>query len=135
MKEKIDKVVYFDGVCGLCDWSVNLLVKMDTQKNLKFSSLQGKSGQILLSDLKIDLNEFSTVLFKVNDQVYTKSTAVFKIIQSIGGFFKILLIFNLLPTRFNDWLYVKVAKYRYKYFGKLDKCDISKFNTPGQFID
>ena len=135
MKEKIDKVVYFDGVCGLCDWSVNLLVKMDTQKNLKFSSLQGKSGQILLSDLKIDLNEFNTVLFKVNDQVYTKSTAVFKIIQSIGGFFKILLIFNLLPTRFNDWLYVKVAKYRYKYFGKLDKCDISKFNTPGQFID
>ena len=135
MKEEIDKVVYFDGVCGLCDWSVNLLVKMDTQKNLKFSSLQGKSGQILLSDLKIDLNEFSTVLFKVNDQVYTKSTAVFKIIQSIGGFFKILLIFNLLPTRFNDWLYVKVAKYRYKYFGKLDKCDISKFNTPGQFID
>jgi predicted DCC family thiol-disulfide oxidoreductase YuxK len=135
MKEKIDKVVYFDGVCGLCDWSVNLLVKMDTQKNLKFSSLQGKSGQILLSDLKIDLNEFNTVLFKVNDQVYTKSTAVFKIIQSIGGFFKILLIFNLLPTRFNDWIYGKVAKYRYKYFGKLDKCDISKFNTPGQFID
>tara|TARA_B100000767_G_scaffold151110_1_gene142238 strand:- start:140 stop:547 length:408 start_codon:yes stop_codon:yes gene_type:complete len=135
MKEKIDKVVYFDGVCGLCDWSVNLLVKMDTQKNLKFSSLQGKSGQILLSDLKIDLNEFNTVLFKVNDQVYTKSTAVFKIIQSIGGFFKILLIFNLLPTRFNDWVYSKVAKYRYKYFGKLDKCDISKFNTPGQFID
>jgi predicted DCC family thiol-disulfide oxidoreductase YuxK len=135
MKEKIDKVVYFDGVCGLCDWSVNLLVKMDTQKNLKFSSLQGKSGQILLSDLKIDLNEFNTVLFKVNDQVYTKSTAVFKIIQSIGGFFKILLIFNLLPTRFNDWIYGKIAKYRYKYFGKLDKCDISKFNTPGQFID
>ena len=135
MKKGIDKIVYFDGVCGLCDWSVNLLVKMDTQKNLKFSSLQGTSGQILLSDLKIDLNEFNTVLFKINDQVYTKSTAVFKIIQSIGGFFKILLIFNLLPTRFNDWVYSKIAKHRYKYFGKLDKCDISKFNTPGQFID
>ena len=135
MKEEIDKVVYFDGICGLCDLSVNLLVKMDTQKNLKFSSLQGKSGQILLSDLKIDLNEFNTVLFKVNDQVYTKSTAVFKIIDSIGGFYKIFLIFNLLPTKFNDWVYSKIAKYRYKYFGKLDKCDISKFNTPGQFID
>ena len=135
MKEEIEKVVYFDGICGLCDWSVNLLVKMDTQKNLKFSSLQGKSGQILLSDLKIDLNEFNTVLFKVNDQVYTKSTAVFKIIDSIGGFYKIFLIFNLIPTRINDWVYSKIAKYRYKYFGKLDKCDISKFNTPGQFID
>ena len=135
MKKEIVKIVYFDGVCGLCDWSVNLLVKMDTQKNLKFSSLQGKSGQILLSDLKIDLNEFNTVLFKVNDQVYTKSTAVFKIINSIGGFYKIFLIFNLLPTKFNDWIYGRIAKHRYKFFGKLDKCDISKFNTPGQFIE
>ena len=48
MKEEIDKVVYFDGICGLCDWFVNLLVKIDTNNNLKFSSLQGKSGQILL---------------------------------------------------------------------------------------
>ena len=135
MKEEIDKVVYFVGRIGLCDLSVDLLVKMDTQKNLKFSSLQGKSGQILLSNLKIDLNEFDTVLFKVNDQVYTKSTAVFKIIESIGGFYKIFLFFNILPTKFNDWVYSKVAKYRYKYFGKLDKCDISKFNIPGQFID
>ena len=135
MKEEIEKVVYFDGICGLCDWFVNLLVKIDTSSNLKFSSLQGKSGQTLLSALKMDLNEFNTVLFKVNDQVYTKSTAVFKIIKSIGGFYKIFLIFNLLPTRLNDWIYSKVAKSIYKYFGKLDKCDISKFNIPGQFID
>ena len=135
MNMNIDKIVYFDGVCGMCDWFVNLLVKIDKHNNLKFSSLQGTSGQALLSNLKLDLNEFNTVLFKVNDQVYTKSTAVFKIIESIGGFYKVLLIFNLLPTRFNDWIYSKVAKYRYKYFGKLDQCDISKFNTPGQFID
>ena len=51
MKKEIDKVVYFDGICGLCDWFVNLLVKIDTNNNLKFSSLQGKSGQILLSNL------------------------------------------------------------------------------------
>ena len=110
MKEEIDKVVYFDGICGLCDWFVNLLVKIDTNNNLKFSSLQGKSGQILLSNLKMDLSEFNTVLFKVNDQVYTKSTAVFKIIESIGGFYKIFLIFNILPTKFNDWVYSKSRK-------------------------
>jgi len=135
MNEEIEKVVYFDGICGMCDWFVNLLVKIDTNNNLKFSSLQGKSGQILLSNLKMDLCEFNTVLFKVNDQVYTKSTAVFKIIESVGGFYKIFLVFNILPTKFNDWVYSKVAKYRFKYFGKLDKCDISKFNIPGQFID
>ena len=93
MKEQIDKIVYFDGICGLCDWFVNFLVKIDTNNNLKFSTLQGTSGQVLLSSLKMDLKEYNTVLFKINDQVYTKSTAVFKIIESVGGFYKVFLIF------------------------------------------
>ena len=134
MKENIERIVYYDGVCGLCDGFVELLVKLDKNKKLKFSSLQGKSGRILLNKLNLDLEEFDTVLFKVNDQVYTKSTAVFKIINSIGGVIKLFLVFNLLPRRFNDWIYSKVAKNRFKIFGKLDKCDISKFNKPGQFI-
>ncbi len=135
MKENIERIVYYDGVCGLCDGFVELLVKLDKNKKLKFSSLQGKSGRSLLNKLNLDLEEFDTVLFKVNDQVYTKSTAVFKIINSIGGTVKLFLVFNLLPRRFNDWIYSKVAKNRFKIFGKLDKCDISKFNKPGQFID
>ena len=135
MKENIERIVYYDGVCGLCDGFVELLVKLDKKKKLKFSSLQGESGKRLLNKLNLDLEEFDTVLFKVNDQVYTKSTAVFKIINSIGGIIKLFLVFNLLPRRFNDWIYSKVAKNRFKIFGKLDKCDISKFNKPGQFID
>jgi predicted DCC family thiol-disulfide oxidoreductase YuxK len=135
MKENIERIVYYDGVCGLCDGFVELLVKLDKNKKLKFSSLQGKSGRILLNKLNLDLEEFDTVLFKVNDQVYTKSTAVFKIINSIGGIIKLFLVFKLLPRRFNDWIYSKVAKNRFKIFGKLDKCDISKFNKPGQFIE
>ena len=135
MKENIERIVYYDGVCGLCDGFVELLVKFDKNRKIKFSSLQGKSGRSLLNKLNLDLEEFDTVLFKVNDQVYTKSTAVFKIINSIGGIIKLFLVFNLLPRRFNDWIYSKIAKNRFKIFGKLDKCDISKFNKPGQFIE
>ena len=135
MKLINDKIVYYDGLCGLCDGSISLILKFDKNNTLKYSSLQGKSGQILLKQLNKELHEFDTVLFKVNDQVYTKSTAVFKIIDSIGGWIKIFKIFNLLPIKFNDWIYSKIAKNRFKYFGKLDSCDISKFNIPGQFID
>jgi predicted DCC family thiol-disulfide oxidoreductase YuxK len=130
-----EKIVYYDGLCGLCDGSISLILKFDKKHILKYSSLQGNSGQILLQQLNKELHEFDTVLFKVNDQVYTKSTAVFKIIDSVGGWIKIFKIFNLLPTKFNDWVYSKIAKNRFKYFGKLKSCDISKFNIPGQFID
>ena len=135
MKLINEKIVYYDGLCGLCDGSISLILKFDKKHTLKYSSLQGKSGQILLKQLNKELHEFDTVLFKVNDQVYTKSTAVFKIIDSVGGWIKIFKIFNLLPTKFNDWVYSKIAKNRFKYFGKLKSCDISKFNIPGQFID
>jgi predicted DCC family thiol-disulfide oxidoreductase YuxK len=111
-----EKIVYFDGLCGLCDGSVSLILKFDKNNILKYSSLQGKSGQVLLKKLNKDLKEFDTVIFKVNDQVYTKSTAVFKIIESIGGWIKILLIFNLFPTKINDWIYSKIAKNRLKLF-------------------
>ena len=129
-----EKIVYYDGLCGLCDGSISLILKFDKKHILKYSTLQGNSGQILLKQLNKELHEFDTVLFKVNDQVYTKSTAVFKIIDSVGGWIKIFKIFNLLPTKFNDWVYSKIAKNRFKYFGKLKSCDVSKFNIPGQFI-
>ena len=135
MIEKNEFVVYYDGICGLCDFFVNLIVKIDSKGILKFSSLQGPSGQKLLNDLKFKTEELYTVLFSTNDQVYTKSTAVFKIIKSIGGIWRVFLVFELLPTSFNDFIYKKIAINRYKIFGKLDQCDISKFNKPGQFID
>ena len=135
MIEKNEFVVYYDGICGLCDFFVNLIVKIDSKGILKFSSLQGPSGQKLLNDLKFNTEELDTVIFRINDQVYTKSTAVFKIIKSIGGFWRVFLVFDLLPTSFSDFIYKKIAINRYKIFGKLDQCDISKFNKPGQFID
>tara|TARA_B100000780_G_scaffold276206_1_gene244366 strand:- start:30 stop:437 length:408 start_codon:yes stop_codon:yes gene_type:complete len=135
MIERKELVVYYDGVCGLCDFFVNILIKIDSKGILKFSSLQGNSGQKLLSNLTFDKKELDTVLFRTNDQVYTRSTAVFKIIKSIGGIWRLFLLFDLLPTSFNDFIYRKISINRYKLFGKLDRCDISKFNKPGQFID
>ena len=135
MIERKELVVYYDGVCGLCDFFVNILIKIDSKGILKFSSLQGNSGQKLLSNLIFDKKELDTVLFRTNDQVYTRSTAVFKIIKSIGGIWRLFLLFDLLPTSFNDFIYRKISINRYKLFGKLDRCDISKFNKPGQFID
>jgi len=135
MIDRKELVVYYDGVCGLCDFFVNILIKIDSKGILKFSSLQGNSGQKLLSNLTFDKKELDTVLFRTNDQVYTRSTAVFKIIKSIGGIWRLFLLFDLLPTSFNDFIYRKISINRYKLFGKLDRCDISKFNKPGQFID
>lgn len=132
MKEN-KHIIYFDGVCGLCNSFVTLLLKIDS--NLKFATLQGKSGQELLNKINFNNAEFDTVIFQKNDQIYTKSTAVFEIFKTIGGIWKIFLIFSLLPISLTDSIYRYIALKRFKIFGKLDQCDISIFNKPGQFID
>jgi predicted DCC family thiol-disulfide oxidoreductase YuxK len=109
------------------------LLKIDS--DLKFATLQGKSGQELLNKINFNSAEFDTVIFQKNDQIYTKSTAVFEIFKTIGGIWKIFLIFSLLPISLTDTIYRYIALKRFKIFGKLDQCDISIFNKPGQFID
>ena len=126
-------IIYFDGICGLCNSFVKLLLKVDS--DLKFATLQGKTGQKLLNKMNFSNSDFDTVIFQKNDQIYTKSTAVFEIFKTIGGFWKILLIFSILPISITDQLYRYIALKRFKVFGKLDQCDISIFNKPGQFID
>tara|TARA_B110001450_G_scaffold54543_1_gene51024 strand:+ start:956 stop:1351 length:396 start_codon:yes stop_codon:yes gene_type:complete len=126
-------IIYFDGICGLCNSFVKLLLKVDS--DLKFATLQGVSGQKLLNKMNFSDSDFDTVIFQKNDQIYTRSTAVFEIFKTIGGFWKILLIFSFLPISITDQLYRYIALKRFKVFGKLDQCDISIFNKPGQFID
>ena len=126
-------IIYFDGVCGLCNSFVKLLLKLDS--DLKFATLQGNSGQKLLTKINFNKSEFDTVIFKKNDQVYTKSSAVFEIFKTIGGLWKVFLIFNVLPISITDAVYRYIALKRFKVFGKLDQCDITIFNKPGQFID
>ena len=126
-------IIYFDGICGLCNSFVKLLLKVDS--DLKFATLEGKTGQKLLNKMNFSNSDFDTVIFQKNDQIYTKSTAVFEIFKTIGGFWKILLIFSFLPISITDQLYRYIALKRFKVFGKLDQCDISIFNKPGQFID
>ena len=106
MKEN-KHIIYFDGVCGLCNSFVSLLLKIDS--DLKFATLQGKSGQELLNKINFNNAEFDTVIFQKNDQIYTKSTAVFEIFKTIGGIWKIFLIFSFLPISLTDTIYRYIA--------------------------
>jgi len=133
MKNK--NVIYFDGVCGLCNSFVRFLLKIDNNYQLKFTTLQGQTGQELLKKINLHKSDFDTVIFQKNDQVYTRSTAVFEIFKTIGGFWKIFLVFKFLPILFTDYIYRQIAKRRFRLFGKLNQCDITMFNKPGQFID
>ncbi|BDB55254.1 thiol-disulfide oxidoreductase [Flavobacterium ammoniigenes] len=130
------KIILFDGLCNLCDASVQFLIKKDTKDVFRFVSLQSKLGKELLSKLPIAIQQTdSIILYESEALFYYKSKAIFQIIKSLGGIFNCLLIFKLLPTYFTDTLYDLVAKNRYQWFGKKQHCLVPTKELKSKFLD
>lgn len=126
----MDQVIIFDGVCGLCNKSVDILIKIDKEKIFKYTSLQGEFVKTLDHEPDID-----SIIFYDYGTVYYKSTAILKIFQALGGIWKITAIFFLIPKIIRDYLYDLIAKYRYKLFEKMESCRIPQKGEQELFLD
>jgi len=129
MKQR-EKIILFDGLCGLCHKSINLLIKLDTQKIFRYTSLQGEFVQKLTIEPGID-----SIIFYEDGSVYYKSTAILKILRSLGGVWILTQFFYIIPRIPRDFIYDVIAKYRYKIFGKMQSCPLPKEEEQGLFLD
>jgi len=126
-------IVFFDGVCNLCQGSVRYLIKHDKKGVLKFASLQGKYAKDFVNETEIQ--SMQSILFFDGKMLYKKSTAVLKLSRLLGGWHQLLLLGYILPRFFRDWLYNIVAKNRYRWFGKKDQCMLPSKGFEKRFLD
>jgi predicted DCC family thiol-disulfide oxidoreductase YuxK len=121
-KEKHSGLVFFDGICGMCNSFIDFLISEDKGDTLRFTPLQGETGKEKLC--QSDLNQIDTIIFLTNDKTFYKSDAVLEILMSIGGIWKIVLVFKIIPKFLRDYIYDFIASSRYKWFGKKESCRI-----------
>jgi len=126
-------IVFFDGVCNLCQGSVRYLIKHDKKGVLKFASLQGNYAKDFINETEIQ--SMQSILFFDGKMLYKKSTAVLKLSSLLGGWHQLLLLGYILPRFFRDWLYNIVAKNRYRWFGKKDQCMLPSKGFENRFLD
>ena len=126
-------IVFFDGVCNLCQGSVRYLVKHDKKEVLKFASLQGNYAKDFLNETEIQ--SMQSILLFDGKMLYKKSTAVLKLSSLLGGWHQLLLLGFILPRFFRDWLYNIVAKNRYRWFGKKTQCMLPSKGFENRFLD
>ncbi len=131
---KNKELILFDGVCNLCNISVQKIIRFDKQDKFIFASLQSEIGQEIIKEAKIDSNKIDSVILYTNNNFYIKSSAVLKITNDFGGLWKTTQIFWILPKFIRDFLYDIVAKNRYKWFGKNDKCLIPSNDLKSKFL-
>jgi predicted DCC family thiol-disulfide oxidoreductase YuxK len=132
---KHKKIILFDGVCNLCNSSINYVIDKDQKDEFRFLALQSNLGKELQNYLGITSKTLdSIILYIPNEAYYIKSTAALKIISRFSGLWKIVLIFNIVPAKIRDFIYDIVARNRYKWYGKQQQCRIPTPELESKFL-
>ncbi len=122
LKNNRKYILLFDGVCNLCNSSVQFIIKRDQTQKFKFASLQSEIGQSLLKKFNLPQDDFNSFVLLGENCYFTKSKAVLKVLRELGGLWKLLYVFIILPRPIRDFCYTAIANSRYKIFGKRDSC-------------
>ena len=115
-------IILFDGVCNLCNKTVQFIIQKDPIKNFRFASLQSKSGQLLFEQLGVHSESVDSLIYIKDGKFYVKSTAVLMILRRLSNGWKFFYCFIIIPRFLRDWAYDIIAKRRYRFFGKSEFC-------------
>jgi len=132
---KDKKIILFDGVCNLCDATVQFLIKRDTKDVFRFVAIQSDLGQDIIKHIGIDISKTdSIILYEPGTAYYYKAEAALKIGKELGGLYSLLNIFNVVPKALSNSIYDFVARNRYKWYGKRDACMIPTPQMKAKFL-
>jgi predicted DCC family thiol-disulfide oxidoreductase YuxK len=132
---KHKQLVLFDGVCNLCDASVQYIIKHDKNDIFLFTALQSEVGQQIIKEFNIDTNKIDSIILYSNEHgISYKSTAALKIASKLGFPRNMLSVFLIIPTIIRNWVYDYIAKNRYKWYGKKEECMIPTPDLKSKFL-
>lgn len=127
-----NQIILFDGVCNVCNGFVQFVIRYDEKQIFRFASQQSDTGHQLLN--KHDAPALDSIFLVDGDKVYSKATAILKIVQSFGGGWKLVKILEILPSSVANWVYDVFAENRYKWFGQKEECMIPTPEIRQRFI-
>jgi len=116
-------ILLYDGYCFLCSRSAKFIRRIDKKKKIDFLALQSTDTQDIIAAHNFP-KDLDTVLIFYNNQLFKKSEAVFEIFRIIGGGWRLLLCFRVIPLRWRDGIYDYIARNRYRWFGRKDSCEL-----------
>jgi len=130
-------VVLFDGVCNLCNRSVQFIVDRDPDATFRFASLQSECAARLLAERgqAAPVGEPDSVLLVEGDVVYERSDAALRIAGRLRGPVRWVSLFGIVPRVLRDVVYRIVGRYRYRWFGRSDECRLPSPELSSRFLD
>ncbi|MDC3414325.1 thiol-disulfide oxidoreductase DCC family protein [Aquibacillus sp. 3ASR75-11] len=127
-------IILFDGMCNLCNGSIQFILKRDPKQHFVFASLQSEAGKRMINEYGIPENTDTFILIE-HGKWYSKSSAALEVCRNLKGLWKLLVVLRLIPRPLRDSIYTIVAKNRYKWFGSRDHCMIPTPENKNRFIE
>jgi predicted DCC family thiol-disulfide oxidoreductase YuxK len=139
-------LVLYDGVCGLCNRTVRFLLRIDRRNVLAFAPLQGQTAARLaerhgfpLAGRGDDPAGLRTIVYVrkfglKHERAHLRSDAVLRILGDVGGPWVLFGALRLVPRLLRDPVYDWVARNRYRWFGKLDRCPLPPPDQRARFL-
>jgi predicted DCC family thiol-disulfide oxidoreductase YuxK len=134
-------VVFYDGVCGLCNGLIRFLLPRDRRSRLRFAALQSSIAQEMLSRYQRDSSDLDTMYVIADwrsprERLLERSRAFFHTLDQLGGGWRIPgRIGSIVPLFLADFVYRLVAGSRYRIFGRFDQCALPPPEWRGRFLD
>jgi predicted DCC family thiol-disulfide oxidoreductase YuxK len=126
-------VIVFDGVCHLCNRSVQFVLKRDRKGIFRFATLGSEFARAILQR-EMDLKGTDSVWLVKDGRVYFKTAAVLRILTGLGGLWSLAGFFFIVPGFIRDPVYDWIARHRYRWFGRYDSCMVPPPDILSRFL-
>ena len=128
-------ILFYDGVCGLCDRLVQFVLRRDRRGRFAFAALQSDFAAETLRRFGRDARDLDTVYVVTSDGLLLhKGRAILFVLRALGFPWSLAAVLSILPWRVVDWCYDRVAHSRYRLFGRYDQCRLPAPEERSRFI-
>ena len=117
-------IIFFDGICIMCNGFVNFISERDKENVIFFCDLRSEKAKHIFLEHDYKTDVIDTLVFIKGDQILFKSDAIIEILISLNRFYKIFLVFKLVPKKVRDYFYDQVSKRRF-LFGEKYTCKLN----------
>jgi predicted DCC family thiol-disulfide oxidoreductase YuxK len=132
--ENDKSLILFDGVCNLCDSSVQFILLRDKKDRFRFASLQSDYGQNILKQHNLPTEKFNSLALIENGKLYQRSTGALRIARRLKGAWPMLYAFIIVPPFIRNFVYDFIARNRYRWFGKKESCMMPRPEWKQKFL-
>src|SRR5215213_11397987 len=106
-----EHIILFDGVCNLCNSSVNFILRHERKPIFKFASIQSGTGRELLNWCGLASDYTKAIILIDTGNIYFGSTAALKIGRTLRFPWSFLAYIGLIVPKFiRDWVYEQIAR-------------------------